>query len=102
MERLAETVRKVAVVGFERVGKRVALSLEHQPNATIIVENLINRSCTTVGRNEQAILFLRYFPNNFYNIIKKSISLFKGILIKNCNELNFVFAFCKKFLVKCT
>lgn len=29
VERLAETIREVAIVGFERVGKRVALSLEH-------------------------------------------------------------------------
>ena len=28
VERLAETVRKIAIVGFERVGKRVTLGLE--------------------------------------------------------------------------
>ncbi len=53
MERLAKTIREIAIVGFERVGKRVALCLEHQSNATIVVERLINRCCTAVGRNEQ-------------------------------------------------
>jgi len=48
MERFAETIREVAIVGFERVGKRVSPGFKHQAYTLIVVQNMIKRCGTAV------------------------------------------------------
>lgn len=53
VEGLAETVAVVAEVGAEYVCQGVALGLEHQAVAAVVVEDLVNRGGGTVGRDEE-------------------------------------------------
>lgn len=49
----AEAAGKIAIVGFECVGKCIAFGFEHQTHAFVIVQHLIIERCTAVGRNEK-------------------------------------------------
>ena len=53
VEGLAEAVAVVAEVGAEDVGQGVALGLEHQAVAAVVVEDLIDGSGGAVGRDEE-------------------------------------------------
>ena len=53
VERLAEAVGVVAVVGAECVGEGVAFGLEHKAGAAVVAKDLIDRSCGGVGRDEE-------------------------------------------------
>ena len=53
VERFAKAIGKIAVVGFEGVGKRIAFGFEHQSHALVIVQHLIDRRSTAIGRNEK-------------------------------------------------
>ena len=53
VEGLAEAVGVVAVVGAEGVGEGVALGLEHQSAASVVVQHLVDCCGGGVGRNEE-------------------------------------------------
>ena len=46
MERFAETIREIAIVGFEGVGKRIAFGFKDKSHAVVAVQDLINGSGT--------------------------------------------------------
>ena len=50
------TGKKATDADLKRVGKCVALGLEHQTYTLVVVQNLINRSCTAVGRNNKVLM----------------------------------------------
>lgn len=53
VEGFSESVGVVTVVGIECVGKGVALGLEHQADAVVLVQGLIDGCGGGVGRDEQ-------------------------------------------------
>ena len=53
MECLAETIGEIAVVGLKGVGKGVALGLENETYAVVVVQHLIDSSGAAVARNQK-------------------------------------------------
>ena len=53
VESLAQTIREVAVVALQRVGKRISLSLEGDALVMVVVQRLVDGGRRAVGRNQQ-------------------------------------------------
>ena len=72
MESFAEAIGKVAVIGFEGVGKGVAFGFEDEAYSPIVVENLVPLvPRKTLILNESAFFLLQNFEHyakaqNFY------------------------------------
>lgn len=82
VEGLSEAVGVVAVVGAECVGECVALCLEHQAYAAVVIENLIYSGGGGVGRDEE------HMHRRFFGLLHIDLLLAGGIVFR---KLVFVF-----------
>lgn len=94
VEGFTKAVGVVAIVGVKGVGKSVALGLEHQADAVVLVQGLIDGCGGGVGRDKQET------ERRFFRLFEGFL-VFGGIIFIELGLVLFAFGFVEltKFLV---